>query len=108
MGKVNFNGYSFDGPFKLNVNETELPEDPGVCLVCTESGYGIKVMSIENADNMKKHIANSKRRDCWKRIAEKDVIDIYVVFMNRKEDREKCASAVRNRRKYKLVCEEDC
>jgi len=107
MGKINFNGYSFDGPFKLNINESELPEDAGVCLVCTESGYGIKVMSIENAENLKNHIAKSKRRDCWKRIAEKDVIDIYVILMKGKEDREKCASSVRNGRKYKLVCEED-
>jgi len=104
MPKVNFNGYSFDGPFKLDVHE--LPTDAGVCLVCTESGYGIKVMSIEDAANLKKHIANSKRRDCWKRVAEKDVVDIYVSLIENKDDRAKCAATVRNGRKYKLACEE--
>jgi len=106
MGRISFNGYSFDGPFKLNVHESDLPEGAGVCLICTESGYGIKVMSIEDADNIRKRIANSKRRDCWKRIAEKDVVDIYVLLIENKEDREKCATTVRNGRKYKLACEE--
>lgn len=104
--KVVFNGYSFNGPFKLNVNEAELPTDAGVCLVCTESGYGTKVMSIENAENIKEHIANSKRRDCWKRIAEKDIVDIYVNLIDNKDDRAKCAATVRNGRRYKLACEE--
>jgi len=105
MGKIFMNGYSFEGPFKLDVNE--LPAEAGVCLVCTESGYGIKVMSIENAENIKEHIAGSERRECWKRIAEKDVVDIYVLVMKNKDDRVKAASVVRNGRKYKLACEEE-
>ena len=104
MPKINMNGYWFDGPFKLDVHE--LPNDAGVCLVCTESGYGIKVMSIEDANNIKEHIMNSKRRDCWKRIAEKDVVDIYITLIGGKEDRAKCAGTVRSGRKYKLACEE--
>ena len=104
MSRVNFNGYSFDGPFKLDIHE--LPADAGVCLVCTESGYGIKVMSIEDAVNIKKHITGSKRKDCWKRVAEKDVVDIYVSIIDNKDDRAKCAATVRNGRKYKLACEE--
>jgi hypothetical protein len=106
MPKVAFNGYSFNGIFKLGINESELPADAGVCLVCTESGYGIKVMSIEDAVNIREHIANSKRRDCWKRVAEKDVVDIYVAIIDNKDDRSKCATTVRNGRKYKLACEE--
>ena len=98
------NGYSFNGPFKIDTDE--LPAEPGVCLVCTESGYGIKVMSIEDSDNIKKCITNNKRKDCWKRIAEKDVVDIYVLIMENKEDRAKAASTVRTARKYKLACEE--
>ena len=104
MPTVNFNGYKFDGPFKLDVHE--LPNDAGVCLVCTESGYGIKVMSIEDAADIKDHMAKSKRRECWKRVAEKGVIDIYVALIKSKEDRAECASKVRSGRKYKLACEE--
>jgi hypothetical protein len=107
MPKVSFNGYLFSGIFKPDINESQLPTDAGVCLVCTESGYGIKVMSIEDCDNIRGHIAKSKRRDCWKRIAEKGVVDIYYLVMNGKEDRAKCAVTVRNGRKYKLMCEED-
>jgi hypothetical protein len=104
MPKVNMNGYWFDGKFKLDVDE--LPAEPGVCLVCTESGYGIKVMSIEDAANIREHIKNSKRRDCWKRIAEKNVIDIYLTIINDIGARAKCAKTVREGRKYKLACEE--
>jgi hypothetical protein len=104
MPKINMNGYWFDGPFKLDADE--LPADAGVCLVCTESGYGIKVMSIEDAANVRTHIAKSKRRDCWKRVAEKNVIDIYVAVIDNKDDRVKTAARVREGRKYKLACEE--
>jgi len=104
MPKINMNGYWFDGPFKLDADE--LPTDAGVCLVCTESGYGIKVMSIEDAANMRQHIAKSKRRDCWKRVAEKDVIDIYIAPMAGKDDRAKAVVKIREGRRYKLACEE--
>jgi len=103
MPKINMNGYWFDGPFKLDADE--LPTDAGICLVCTESGYGIKVMSIEDAANMREHIAKSKRRDCWKRTAEKDVIDIYIAPMAGKEDRVKAAVKIKDGRRYKMVCE---
>jgi len=78
----------------------------GVCLVCTESGYGVKVMSIEDAVNVRDHIANSSRRDCWKRVAEKNIVDVYVNLIDNKEDRAKCAATVRTGRRYKLACEE--
>jgi len=104
MQKINMNGYSFDGPFKLDVHE--LPQDAGVCLVCTESGYGIKVMSIEDAANINDHIKNNKRRDCWKRIAEKDVVDIYITKIEKKEDRAKAVKILREGRRYNLACEE--
>ena len=105
MPKISMNGYSFDGPFKLDADE--LPSDPGVCLVCTESGYGIKVMSIEDAGNIRECITNNKRRDCWKRVAEKDIVHIYTRIIDSKEDRIKTVSAVRSGRRYKLACEED-
>ena len=104
MSKISMNGYSFDGPLRLDVDE--LPDGPGLCLVCTESGYGIKVMSIEDAENIKECINGNKRRDCWKRVAEKDVVHIYTMLMSDKEDRAKAASAVRSGRRYKLACEE--
>jgi len=104
MPKINMNGYSFDGPFKLDVHD--LPSESGVCLVCTESGYGIKVMSIEDAENIKEHIAGNKKRDCWKRIAEKDVVDIYITLIPKKEDRAKAAKTLKDGRKYKMECHE--
>jgi hypothetical protein len=105
MPKISMNGYSFDGPSRLDVDE--LPAGPGVCLVCTESGYGIKVMSIEDAENMKECIANNKRRDCWKRVAEKDVVHIYTKIIENKEDRAKATLTIRSGRKYRIACEED-
>ncbi|MCL2786323.1 MAG: hypothetical protein FWD81_03790 [Methanomassiliicoccaceae archaeon] len=104
MPKINMNGYSFDGPFKLDVHE--LPSEAGICLVCTESGYGIKVMSIEDATNIREHIAASNRRDCWKRIAEKDVVDIYLTLIAQKEDRVKAVKTLKEGRRYKMACEE--
>ncbi|MDR0334311.1 MAG: hypothetical protein LBH69_00270 [Methanomassiliicoccaceae archaeon] len=101
--KINMNGYFFEGPYEL---DDELPAEAGVCLVCTESGYGIKVMSIEDTTDISDCIAKNKRRDCWKRTAEKDFVDIYFALMPKKEDRAKAASTVRDRRKYKLACEE--
>jgi len=106
MPKINMNGYWFDGPFKLDIQEQDLPAAAGVCLVCTESGYGIKVMSIEDASGIRGHIAKSKRRECWKRIAEKDVIDIYVTLIEKKEDRAKAVKALKDGRRYKMACEE--
>ena len=104
MPKICMSGYTFDGPFKLDVNE--LPADAGVCLVCTESGYGIKVMSIENATNANDHIKNNNRRECWKRTAEKDVVDIYFIKIENKEDRIKAVKALKDGRRYKMACEE--
>jgi len=101
--KINMNGYWFEGPYEL---DDELPAEPGVCLVCTESGYGIKVMSIEDSTNIRDCIKKNKRRDCWKRTAEKDFIDIYIALIKTKEERAKAADTVRSRRKYKLECEE--
>jgi len=102
--KINMNGYWFTGPYAID--SEELPSAPGVCLVCTESGYGIKVMSIEDAVNIKECIASNKRRDCWKRTAEKEFLDVYIALIDGKEERAKAATTVRERRKYKLPCEE--
>jgi hypothetical protein len=104
MVKIHMNGYSFDGPFELGIHE--LPAEAGVCLVCTESGYGIKVMSIEDTTNIKNCIAKNKRMQCWKRVAEKDMIDIYIALIKDKDERAKAAAAVRNGRRYKMECEE--
>jgi len=101
--KINMNGYWFEGPYEL---DDDLPADAGVCLVCTESGYGIKVMSIEDSSNIRDCIKKNKRRECWERTAEKDFIDIYIALIKTKEERAKAADAVRSRRKYKLACEE--
>jgi len=102
---IQMSGHWFNGPFKYGVDE--LPADAGVCLVCTESGYGIKVMSIEDTTNIKDCIKKSKRRACWERVAEKDIIDIYIAVIDNKNERAKVADAVRSRRKYKLECEEN-
>jgi len=102
--KINMNGFFFEGPYELD--KDELPAEAGVCLVCTESGYGIKVMSIEDTTNIRDCIKKNKRRECWKCVAEKEFIDIYIALIKSKEDRAKAAERVRTGRKYKLACEE--
>ena len=104
MTKINMNGCWFDGPYAIDSDD--LPARAGVCLVCTESGYGIKVMSIEDAVDIKECIASNKRRDCWKRTAEKEFLDVYIALIDSREERAKVAKTVRERRKYKLPCEE--
>lgn len=56
---------TFQGPYILG--KDEIPDVPAIALVCTEAGEGVKVMSVLHSDKIATEIANSPKRDCWKK-----------------------------------------
>ncbi len=69
-------GYNFEGPYILG--QDEIPAIAGIALMCTEAGEGVKILSVEESDNLKDYILGSDRIDLWKEHAYHGILDIYV------------------------------
>ena len=97
-------GYEFEGPFKLDVDE--LSSKPGIVLICTEAGEGVKILCIEQTSNMNKHVTTSPRKEIWKKNAYKSMVDVYTLeYVKSEADREKLVDKLVYKRKAHLKCQ---
>ncbi len=58
---VNYEGYTFNGPFSIN---TSFNEVAGIYLITTVNG---NIVDVGETDNLKQRIPNHERRACWSR-----------------------------------------
>lgn len=103
MKKVNIDGNFFMGPHRLG--KDELPAEPAIALIITESGEGFQILSVVEGDNIAKAVAESKFNDCWKKNGWNG-IDVYVQLNDNKSQREMIRSKIRDKRRESIKCED--
>lgn len=103
MKSMMIDGYKFEGPYIAG--KGEIPEIEGIALICSEAGEGVKILAIENGENLRTHIESSPRMDTWKGAAYKGIVDVYVLPMDSSK-RESVASSMVSKRASTLVCQE--
>jgi len=103
MKKVNIEGNFFVGPRRLG--KDEIPAEPAIALIVTESGEGFQILSVVEGDNIAKEISESKWNDCWKKNGWNGV-DIYIQSNDSKSQREMLRNRIRDKRRESIKCEQ--
>ena len=103
MKNLNIDGFLFKGPHRLDVDP--LPAVPAVALIATESGEGIQILSVVQSENIQKEIAESSRRECWKKNGWNGV-DIYIQANADESNREMIRNRIRDKRRESIKCED--
>ena len=104
MKKMAIDGYSFEGPYVLE--KDELPASAGIALMCTEAGEGVKILSVEESEDLRSHILGSDRISLWKENAYHGIVDIYIYLTDIPEDkRKKITDTIVSKRSASLVCQ---
>ena len=105
MGRIFIDGLHFVGPSVFG--KDDIPSVPGLALVCTEAGEGMKIMSIVHGDDIAKIIAESPKMDCWKKHAFHGNIDVYINTDDMSEDKRETfrVNAIVKRKEY-IFCDE--
>ncbi|NLN72420.1 MAG: hypothetical protein GX137_06530 [Thermoplasmatales archaeon] len=99
------NGKIFDGP--LYLGRDKLPALPGMALICTEAGEGVKIMSVLWGDNLEEIITESPKNDCWKRHASHGRVDVYAYTEEcTAEEREEFCNKILERGREWMFCED--
>jgi len=103
MKKVNIDGNLFVGPRRLG--KDEIPAEPALALIATESGEGFQILSVLESDNIAKEIAESRWNDCWKKNAWHG-IDVYIQSNADKSQRQMIRTRLRDKRREGIKCED--
>lgn len=104
MKKMAIDGYSFEGPYVLE--KDEIPSVAGIALMCTEAGEGVKILSVEESNNLNENIMGSDRLSLWKEKAYHGVVDIYVYATDVPEEKRKSITdSIVSKRRASLVCQ---
>lgn len=103
MKNVNIDGQMFKGPYRLD--ESEIPSEPALAIVATESGEGFQILGFIESDDIAKEAAESKWRDCWKKNGWHGV-DLYIQKNNDKVQRQMLRRRMAEKRRESIKCEE--
>ena len=104
MKTIVIDGYKFEGPYVMD--KDEIPAVAGVMLISTEAGEGFKIMCVEEAADMKAHMAGSDRKGIWKDNAYHGQVDIYVMATDCDDSkRASIADSIADRRRASLNCQ---
>ncbi len=104
MKNMMIDGQIFVGPYILG--QDPIPAEPGLALVCTEAGEGVKIMSIEEAADLRKEIEESDRVPMWKEKAYLGRVDVFVMLTDMSsEEREKLQDSLIYKRRDSLNCQ---
>ncbi len=106
-----FDGMDFIGP--LDIDGNDVPESPGIYLICTGSSGGEKIIALYESDNMKDSIINNPKRDCWEKnrtdgnfTYNDEKLRSYYLLNNDESERQRIVKKIVERRPYKIVCYE--
>jgi len=102
MKTLNIDGQMFKGPYKL---DEDIPNVPALAIVATESGEGIQILSFLESDDIASEIANSNKRDCWKKNGWNG-IDIYIQKNDDKTQRQTLRKRMAEKRRESIKCED--
>lgn len=106
-----FDNIEFDGPFDIDGID-EIPDYPGVYLICTEASGGLKIIGVYEGENVKMSIRTNPKRECWERNmsngpnAYKKKITLTGYSLNEpdKDKREQLCRRIVSNRPYRVVC----
>ncbi|MCQ2056204.1 MAG: hypothetical protein MJY64_01860 [archaeon] len=105
MIKILVDGRYFTGPYVLDKNE--LPRKPGIALICTEAGEGLKIMTILQGDDINTTVNKSSKRPCWNKHSYHGRIDVYIDETETPaSEREKYRISAISKRKDVIFCDE--
>ena len=97
-------GQTFVGPYVLG--QDPIPAVPGLALVCTEAGEGVKIMSIEESSDLRAEIEDSDRVPLWKEKAWKSIVDVYIMETDMPEEkRQSLQESLVYKRRDSLNCQ---
>ena len=102
---IEMSGYKLEGPYKID-EDKRLPTSSGVYVVLTKTDNSkIKGIYIAEAGNVKKHVFENQKKDCWRQ-QEINGLSIWVHMMTgkTKEEREEALFELREDRHYKMPC----
>ena len=101
MKSMLIDGYKFDGPYVPG--KDEIPAVNGIALICSEAGEGVKILCIEQGDDLSQ-LATSPELPVWKEKCYHGIVDIYVVAVDPAK-RDSIARSMIDRRKATLTCQ---
>ena len=102
MKCMKIDGYNFDGPYVPG--KDAIPAINGIALICTEAGEGVKILAIEQGDDLSK-LAESPDLPKWVDHAYRGVVDIYVISVDPAK-RDSVARSMIDKRRDTLTCQE--
>lgn len=71
---MNIRDVEFHGPEPLG---TELPDHPGIYLVCTESSGGIRILGVYGAEDMRKDFESNEFAESWEQYEDANGLFVY-------------------------------
>ncbi len=101
MKSMMIDGYKFEGPYVPG--KDEIPAIDGIALICSEAGEGVKIMAIEQADDLST-LAQSPNLQNWIDHAYNGIVDIYVIGVEH-DKRDKITQSLISRRAKSLCCQ---
>lgn len=96
-----FDGITYSGP--IDVNGQDMPAEPGVYLICTDSAGGSKIIGVYESDDMKKSISGNPKRSCWEKNRD-DGLEAYYFIEKDASKRERLVRRTVEVRCYKIPC----
>lgn len=107
MQSMEMSGYRLYGPYKTD-DDPDIPKSSGVYIVLTRTPDSkLRGVYISAAGNLKEHIANNPKRECWK-TNEMDGLSIWIhptTGMTEKE-RSNILFDIRESRPYSMPCKD--
>jgi hypothetical protein len=99
---VIFDGNKYEGP--VPVTGEDVPNGPGVYLICTDSAGGIKILGVYESDDMRMSIANNPKSKCWKENCDNGLSAYYLMMDAPQTKREDLCRRTIENRWYRVVC----
>ncbi|MBO6084213.1 MAG: hypothetical protein J6O90_03945 [Candidatus Methanomethylophilaceae archaeon] len=101
MRNMKIDGYDFEGPYVAG--KDQIPAINGIALICSEAGEGVKILAIEQADDLSQ-LSSSPEYPNWKDHAYRGVVDVFVLAVDPAK-RDSITQSLIYKRKSSLVCQ---
>lgn len=96
-----FDGIKYDGP--ISIDGAQMPHEPGVYLICTDSSGGSKIIGVYESADMNSSITGNPKRACWEKNKDGKLEAYYFIEPDRAK-REKQVRRTVDDRYYKIAC----
>ena len=105
MQSIRLSGFSMEGPYAIDADD-RIPITSGIYIVITKTEDSkLRGVYIASAGNLREHIHNNPRKDCWKKNEIKELsIWIHSTTSKTAAEREKILFKIREDRQYFMPC----